>query len=144
MIDHLTFALAFLGFVMLAWQAATSATGRRLRQVEWATAAIVLAHVALVWAHRYEFSFAQATRKGYAGFLVFHAALGAIAFAPFVSQRAARWLTLFAFAAVCVGAIGAVFRYDVVRWYRVPVLVVAAFGITRSFLNWRAARRSAN
>ena len=38
-------------------------------------AVLVSAHVLLVWAYRYEWQWTQATRNGYAGFVIFHVAL---------------------------------------------------------------------
>ena len=141
MIEHVTFLLAFAGFVILAFDAALAAKRRRLRWLSAIMAAVAVIHVAMVWSYRYEFSFAQATRNGYVGFLVFHSALAALITAVVAPPRIARWLTLFAFFAVCVGANGAVFRYEVVRWYRVPVIVCTAAAATRVWLEMRKSAR---
>jgi hypothetical protein len=123
MIERITFLLAFAAFVLLACDAVLAARRRRVRWLSFATAAVAAVHVALVWAFRYEYSFAQATRNGFGGFLLFHAALVSLLAAPEFPAVSARWLTLFAFVAVCIGASGAVFRYEVVAAYRIPVIV---------------------
>jgi hypothetical protein len=44
------------------------------------------------------------------------------------ADRLARVLVVTAFGIVTLGAVGAVFRYEVVEIYRVPVLIVAVAG----------------
>jgi hypothetical protein len=139
-VETVTFALAMLGFAGLAASAALAAWRRPSLLVALPTSAAIAAHVALVWAFRYGGSLAQATRNGYAGFVIFHAALLAIVASLLVPRRVASWLLLAAFAAVCVGAIGAVFRYNVVAVYRVPVIACALAGWSAIALGWWKAR----
>ena len=89
---------------------------------------VIVVHVAMVWSLRYEWQFSQATRNGYAGFLMFHAALLMIVTSLFLAERHALWLVRLAFLVVSAGALGAVFLYDVVAIYRVPVILFAAAG----------------
>ena len=100
-----------------------------VRSLARATALVVVLHVVLVWSVVYEGSFSQATRNGYAGFLIFHVALGFIAATPFLRRVPARRATIAAFLIVCVGATGAVFRYEVVSIYRVPVVAIVVIGV---------------
>jgi hypothetical protein len=142
LLEQLTFVLAMAGYAGLAATAVTAALHRLPIPFWRVVAAIIVAHVALVWAVRYEGSFAAATRNGYAGFLVFHAALGMIVLSVLAAERRARVLIFFAFAIVSAGALGAVFRYDVVAIYRVPVVLTAALGaagLARAY--WLKRRR---
>ena len=93
-------------------------------------ALIVFAHVLLVWHFRYEWEIAQATRNGYAGFVIFHTALLGILSAPLVGSRLARRLVAFSFCVAAMGASGAVLRYEEVAIYRLPVLVFDLAGLT--------------
>jgi hypothetical protein len=104
---------------------------------------VIVVHVILVWVVRYEGRFSDATRNGYVGFMLFHGALLAIVTSAFVNQRLARQLLITAFGVVTVGALGAVFRYDVVAIYRVPVIVcaiVGSFGLLRAYRPWRGSK----
>ena len=139
--ETLTFLLAMIGFAALAGSAVSAARGSLPRSLSAATASVVLVHVVLVWTFRYEGDIAQATRNGYAGFLIFHVALALIVAAPLLPPRPGRLATLVAFPIVCIGASGAVFRYDEVAIYRVPVILVAALGIVLIFTNARSASR---
>jgi hypothetical protein len=134
-----TFFLAMAGYVCLT-AAAVGAVRQPPKFLIRVTAAIVLSHVLLVWSVHYDWSLTAATRNGYAGFVMFHAALAAIVGAMAAPEPLARRLIVAAFAIVSVGALGAVFRYDVVRIYRVPVIVCAAAGGIGVV---RAARRAA-
>lgn len=93
------------------------------------TTAVVVVHVYMVWAYRYEWSFAQATRNGYAGFALFHTALLSLVGANLVTKRWGRRAILFTFVVVCLGANGAIWRYDVVEVYRIPVIAVTVLGL---------------
>jgi hypothetical protein len=123
-----------------------SAASGRVHAGFWrAVVAIIVLHVLLVWTVRYEWQFSAAVRNGYAGFIVFHAALAAILASCVVSARTARRLIIAAFAVVTAGAVGAVFRYDAVAIYRVPVMLVAVAGLAglvRVHVADRPARRS--
>ena len=92
-------------------------------------ALVVVAHVYLVWACRYDWQIAMAVRNGYAGFFIFHSALLSIVTAAFVPQAICKPLIILSFLIVSAGASGAVFRYDVVNIYRIPVLVIAGLGL---------------
>jgi hypothetical protein len=128
MLEQVTFLLAVIGYAGLA--AATVAAARgRLHPGFWrSVAAVIVLHVLLVWGVRYDWQFAQAVRNGYAGFVIFHAALAMICGSLAAPDPLARRLIVTAFAIVSAGAIGAVFRYDVVAIYRVPVLIAALGG----------------
>jgi hypothetical protein len=139
-LTHLTFLLAVLGYAGLTLTAILTARGR-VPVVLWrVAAAIIVIHVALVWAVRYGWSLAQATRHGYAGFLIFHGALVLIMVSVFVPARTAA-LVHVAFAIVSLGALGAVSRYEEVAGYApvVMALVVAgSIGIVHGFRTRRA------
>jgi hypothetical protein len=111
-VTFLTFFLAMLAYAGLAATVVWSAWGRVPRLLMTGTAALVATHVFLVWAFRYEWQFAWATRNGYLGFLVFHTAVLLILFSAFVQPGWAVPLLRLAFLAVTVGATGAVFRYE--------------------------------
>jgi hypothetical protein len=116
-----------LGYAALAVAVLLSARGR-WPMAAWGTAApLVAAHVLLVWAYRYEWQLSRATRNGYAGFVVFHTALLLIVAAPLMRGKAVALLRL-AFVLVTVGALGAVFRYEEVSAYRVPVMLAGLVG----------------
>lgn len=126
--EQLTFALAIAGYAGLTAAAAMSAAPRRPRWLWPLTTLAIVAHVLLVWALRYEWQFSVATRHGYAGFAIFHTALAIILASLVVSDAAARRLVRVAFFVVTAGAVGAVFRYDEVAMYRVPVIALAVVG----------------
>ncbi|MGQ0702248.1 MAG: hypothetical protein ACT4PM_03845 [Gemmatimonadales bacterium] len=142
MLERVTFLLAVAGYAGLTLTAALGAFGRFPRRLLPVAVLVIVAHVALVWSGRYEWDFGQATRNGYAGFLLFHAALALIIASIFVSQRLAKRFVWIAFAVVSVGALGAVFRYDVVAAYRVPVILLAAGGLTALVYTFTTRGRS--
>ena len=130
--ETLTFALAVVAYAGLAVAATLAGFGssgprRRLLRV---TALVVSAHVLLVWAVRYNWQFEAATRNGLVPFLVFHTALMLIIAAALVADPWARTLVRIAFPIVSLGAIGAVLTRDAVTHYRLPVIALAAFGLT--------------
>jgi hypothetical protein len=61
-------------------------------------------------------------------FLIFHAALLMIIASAFRSSHAAAKIVRIAYLIVTAGALGAVFRYDIVALYRIPVIVCALGG----------------
>jgi hypothetical protein len=129
MLEFITFLLAPIAYAGLTLAAVQSARGQ-LKPVLWRTVVIIIVtHVILVWTVRYEWQFSEATREGYAGFVLFHGALLAIITSLFVGAHTARNLILGAFAIVTLGAVGAVFKFDVVEKYRIPVIVSAIAGI---------------
>lgn len=129
MLERITFLLAMAGYAGLTGTAALAALHRFPVRLWQCAALVICAHVALVWAVRYEWQLAAATRNGWLGFLVFHGALALILASLFVAQRAARVLVSLAFAIVSVGALGAVFRYEIVAIYRAPVIALALAGV---------------
>jgi hypothetical protein len=137
-IETITFALAMLGFGLLTIHVIFPGFGRTSRWPSVETAAVIVAHVVLVWTFRYEWSFAEATRNGQVGFAIFHTALLAVVLSTVVSRKAAQSLMVAAYLTVCVGASGAVFRYDVVEMYRIPVLSCVGLGVAA--LAWRLNR----
>ena len=128
MLQFVTFLLAPVGYALLTLVAIRAASGRVPRALLQATAAIVLVHVVLVWTVHYGGAFSQATRNGYAGFILFHTALAGIVASVFLGDRMARRALIAAFAVVTVGALAAVFRYEVVALYRLPVAATAIAG----------------
>lgn len=128
-LENFTFLLAFLGYLGLSANLVLTARGTFSRPAIALVALVAVAHVYLVWAFRYDWQFDVAVRNGYAGFLIFHSALLCIAAAALVPPVICRPLILLSFLIVSAGASGAVFRYDVVSIYRVPVLVIAGFGL---------------
>jgi hypothetical protein len=129
-LEFMTFLLAVVGYTGLAASTvAATANARIARSLTRATAAVVVAHVVMVWSVRYNWSFDRATRNGLAPFAIFHTALILIVLAAFARQRIARRLLQIAFPVVTLGAIGAVFSDAAVTRYRVPVIVVAVLGV---------------
>lgn len=142
MVELVTFLLAPIGYAGLALTAVKAARGPVPVILLRAVAVVILSHVVLVWVVRYEGQLSEATRNGYVGFVLFHATLLAIIASVFVREHIARRLIIAAFGFVTVGAVGAVFRYDVVSNYRVPVIVCAVAGIAGVVRAYRL-RRSA-
>lgn len=141
MLEFVTFLLAPVGYAGLALAAVRAAQRHASAMLRGGVAAVVVVHVALVWVVRYDGQVSEATRNGYAGFVLFHAALAAIVASAFVAERIARPLVIGAFGIVTVGALGAVFRYDVVALYRIPVMLTAIGGGV-GLLRARRARTS--
>jgi hypothetical protein len=129
MLEFFTFLLAAIGYAGLALTAVIAAHRAVPAALLRLVAVIIASHVALVWAFRYEGQLGQATRNGYFGFLVFHTALLAVVGSVFVADRLARRLVIAAFGIVTIGAVGAVFRYEEVAMYRVPVILCAILGV---------------
>ena len=91
---------------------------------------IILIHVFMVWSSRYDWQFSMSVRNGYSGFLIFHTALLMILLSNFVKENIEKTLIRISFIVVTTGAVGAVFKYDVVAVYKIPVLICAAVGST--------------
>ena len=128
MLERITFLLAVIGYAGLTATALLAAL-RKLPVVLWrAVALVIISHVVLVWMVRYDWQLAGATRNGYVGFLIFHGALVLIVVSLFLAERSARVFVWTAFVVVSLGAVGAVFRYEVVAIYRAPVILIAAVG----------------
>ena len=129
-IEIVTFIAAIAGYVGLTLNMVLVALSRHRRVYILPVALIVFAHVFMVWHFRYEWEIAQATRNGYAGFLIFHTALLGIMAAPMVRIRHVRILVAFSFVVVAMGASGAVLRYDEVAVYRIPVFLCDVVGLS--------------
>jgi uncharacterized membrane protein len=129
MLEVITFLLAPIGYAGLALTAVLSARGRMSVPAWRVVALVIVVHVLLVWTVRYEWQFAEATRNGYAGFILFHGALLAIVSSLFMAPSRARVPIIASFFVVTAGALGAVFLYDVVKLYRIPVIAFALAGM---------------
>ena len=139
--ERLTFLLAVVGYAGLTASALLSARGRVPVRLWRVTAAIIVVHVAMVWAVRYDWSWAQATRNGYAGAIIFHGALVLVITSVFVGDRIAMRLILMSFAIVTPGALGAVFMYEAVAVYRPIVIGLAGVGAIGLVYAWFRPRR---
>lgn len=129
-IETITFLAAITGYAGLTANMALVAAGRH-RPIHMAPVAlIVFAHVLMIWHYRYEWEIAQATRNGYAGFVVFHAALLGILAAPLAGSLWSKRLVACSFLVAAMGASGAVMRYDEVAVYRLPVFVCDLVGLS--------------
>ena len=143
MLEFITFLLAPMGYAGLTLIAVQAARGAVPVGLLRGVAVVILSHVLLVWIVRYEGQLSEATRNGYIGFVLFHSTLVAIVASMFVGQRLACRLIVVAFGIVTLGAVGAVFRYDVVAIHRLPVVLCAILGIvglTRVY--WLKRRRA--
>lgn len=141
-LEFVTFLSAMLGYGGLAVVVLSVGYGHVPKLPLKVLACVIAIHVLLVWTFRYEWQLSQATRNGYTGFIIFHTALVLIGISTVLRGRAAMILTNLAFLIVTVGAVGAVFRYEVVSIYRIPVVIFAGlggFGLVRSI----SARRPA-
>ena len=141
-IESLTFWLALLGYLGLAYNAGLAITNHYNRQISILLALIIFTHIFLVWSHRYDWQFSQATRNRYAGFIIFHGALFSIICATFSPARIAKNMIIASFFIVSAGASGAVFRYEVVSPFRIPVLLTAFSGIGFIAKTWYTRRAS--
>lgn len=143
MLEFVTFLLAPIGYAGLTLTAVKAARGAVPVILLRSIAVVIISHVILVWVVRYEGQLSEATRNGYVGFVLFHSTLLAILASVFVRERLARRFIVAAFGIVTVGALGAVFRYEVVAIYRVPVIVCATLGIAGLARAYRLERRPA-
>jgi hypothetical protein len=82
----------------------------------------------MVWIYRYELQFSLAVRNGYIGFAIFHTALLMILISTVVKEHITLILIRLSFIIVTIGAVGAIFRYDVVTIYRLPIMLCAFAG----------------
>ncbi len=129
-IESITFLAAITGYAGLTANMVLVAANRHRRHHMIPVALIVFVHVLLVWHFRYEWEVSQATRNGYAGFVIFHTALLGILCAPLVGNRLAKRLVVFSFFVAAMGASGAVLRYEEVAIYRLPVFVCDLAGLS--------------
>ena len=135
--DLLTFGLAVAAYALLGTDVASRAWGRQRRPLTVLVAVVLIAHVGLVWGHRFGWSVDTALAKGLAGFVIFHAAFAAILAAAVVREPWATRLLYAAFPVASVGAIGAAFRYDFVHVWRIPLLLVLGATIAAAFGAYR-------
>lgn len=129
-IETITFLAAITGYAGLTANMVLVAADRHRPKHMTPVALIVFAHVLMVWQFRYDWEIAQATRNGYAGFVIFHAALLGILAAPLTGNPWAKRLVAFSFLVAAMGASGAVMRYDEVAVYRLPVFVCDLVGLS--------------
>lgn len=140
-----TFALAMIGYAGLT--ATVMITLRdKMPLIFWRFVVLIIAgHVAMVWIFRYEWQFVLAVRNGYVGFAIFHLALLMILMSLLVGSGFAVLLVHGSFLVVSTGAIGAVFRYQAVTYYRFPVVICAligGIGLLRFYFARRRRHRS--
>ena len=128
MLDSITFFLAMLGYAGLTVTAVFAARDRFPHRLWRTTALVIVAHVGLVWAVRYEWDVVVATRNGYAPFVIFHGALAVTVASIFTTERLAKRLVLLTFVIVSLGALGARFSEAIVARYRIPVVLLALVG----------------
>lgn len=133
--ERFTFPLAVIGYAGLTATAILAARGRVPTGLWRVTAVVIVAHVVLVWAIRYDWNWAVATRNGYVGVVLFHGALALIVASLLLPGRAKPLIDL-TFVIVSVGAIGAVFRYSEVAGYRLFVIALAAAGAIALPYGW--------
>jgi hypothetical protein len=124
----ITFLLAIIGYVGLTITLLFSFK-RKVPAIFWRiVAVIIIAHVIMVWAYRYNWQFSLAIRNGYTGLIIFHSALLMILISAFVKENITKILIQISFIVVTIGAVGAVFRYEIVEIYMIPVLLCAIAG----------------
>ena len=137
----ITFALAYLGYVLLCVDVVLHASRRPLRLLTLAMLLVVVVHVGMVWGLRFGWSLEMALSKGWTGFIAFHVALVILIAASISAEPWSGRLLLIAFPIITLGAIVASFKYDFVAIYRWP-LVIAALATTIIALSaWRSGRR---
>jgi hypothetical protein len=141
-LEFITFLLAPIGYAGLTSTMVLSTRGRWPAMLARLTAIVVVTHVFLVWHVRYQWQFSEATRNGFGGFALFHAALLAIVTSLAVDFRVARRLVIAAIVVVTMGAVAATFMYDVVEKYRLPVIAIALAGIVMALQPRAILRRS--
>lgn len=124
----ITFLLAMIGYAGLTLVVLLSLRGNVPFPLWRVIAAVISAHVLMVWTFRYGWEFELAVRNGYAGFVMFHAAWLMILVSMAAGRKVARILIQTAFVVVTIGATGATFLYDVVAVYRIPVILCALAG----------------
>lgn len=143
MLDTLTFALAYLAYVLLGADVVLRLWKRRRRALTAVLGVVLIAHVALVWGHRFGGSLEVALEKSIAGFVIFHLAFVLIIAAAIVPRDGlARRLLYVSFPACTVGALGAAFRYDDVAVYQVPLLLALLVVLLLGSVPLRLRRRA--
>lgn len=140
--DFLTFGLAFAAYTLLGADCVAHAWGKPRRALTVTLAVVLIAHVALVWGHRFGGSLETALAKGLPGFVVFHAAFAAIVAAALAPEPWSGRLLFAAFPVASAGAIGAAFKYDYVAVLRAPLIVVLAATLAIATLAWTSRIRT--
>ena len=138
--DHLTFPLAGAGYLLLGADFALRSGGRAFRALTVLLALVVLAHVALVWSDRFDWSLARMLQKSVAGFVLFHAALLLVLAAAVLPRRHGDRCILLAFPIVSAGALPAPFRYPEIGWLKAPLLALFALAVVAAVLAFRRRR----
>ena len=130
-VKSITFLLAMLGYGGLTVTLIFSRKGKIPFTFWRVVSLIILLHVFMIWTIHYEWNFSTAVRNGYSGFLIFHSSLLMILISTFVYKSIALILIRISSVVVTVGAVGAVFRYESVQSYKLPVIICAlAIGVT--------------
>lgn len=120
-----TFLLAVVGYIGLTAVVLMSLKGI-IPILFWrAVVLIILLHVIMVWTYHYEWQFSTAVRNEYTGFIIFHSALLMILISAITKKNISLYLVRISSLAVTVGALGAVFRYEAVELYRLPIIICA-------------------
>lgn len=105
-------------------------------------AVVLVAHVALVWGHRFGGSLEVALEKSIPGFVIFHLAFVLILAAAVIRpERVASRLLYLAFPVCTAGALGTAFRYDYVAAYQVPLLLAVLVVLLLGSVPVRERRR---
>ncbi|MCI0639736.1 MAG: hypothetical protein L0Y72_24085 [Gemmataceae bacterium] len=139
--DHITFGLAYAGYLLLCINLVLHAARRPRRWLLWTMAVTISTHVFLVWHWRFGWSLEFAWGKSPAGFLVFHSALAVLIAATLARQPWSGRLLLLGIPIVSAGALGVAFRYEYVAHYR--WLLVTTLLFTAAACVWlRVAARS--
>jgi hypothetical protein len=129
----ITFLLAVIGYAGLTSVVLLSLRKKVPLFIWRITTIIILTHVLMVWAFRYNWEFSLAVRNGYSGFILFNSALLMIIISTVVKQNISLII-------VTAGAVGAVFRYSVVEIYRIPVILLALAGVSGLIWNYIPGR----
>jgi hypothetical protein len=128
-LKFITFLLAPIGYAGLTAVTVMAAQGQLSTALLRVTVAVIVVHVFMVWHVHYGWQLSEATRNGYVGFVLFHGALASIVASTMAPPHIARILLTAAFLVVTLGALAATAEYEVVRAYRIPVMVLAAVGL---------------
>ncbi|MCR9244736.1 MAG: hypothetical protein NXI31_06875 [bacterium] len=139
--DHITFGLALIGFALLAADASRRFVGRRSTALTLISTTVILVHVGFVWAFRFDWSFAAMWQKSAFAFLLFHGATLVIAGSVIARDRLRDRLVFAAFGIVCVGALGAPFRYPELAMLQLPVPAVFVAALIWTGSTWRTLHR---
>lgn len=124
-VKSITFLLAILGYIGLTVTLIFSLKGKIPFTFWRVVSLIILLHVFMIWTVHYEWNFSTSVRNGYSGFLIFHSALLMNLISTFVNKSIALILIRISSVVVTVGAVGAVFRYESVQFYKLPVIICA-------------------